>query len=355
MLTVQDVTEIHREEEEGGRRQRLEALGRMTLELAAPGDATRWAGFASSPACCTMTWPTRPRSDEMTDQILAASAALETTVTNLLAFAAPPRAARRVLDLAALARDVCARSPPRAPCAASRSPGRQSRSGVRSWASPQGLRQVLLNLVGNALAATGQGGHIEVRCANEGPWFVAEVVDDGAGIAAEDLPRVFDPFFTRTEGGSGLGLSIVHRVVERHGGRITLDSQPGRARARAWRCLRGSTASGPRANFAREESSMPERILVVDDEPTMALAMQQVLARGGFEVDAADGAIEALAARAAVPTTSCSPICACRASTGASWCGASAACRPRRRSSCVTAYGTVESAVGCVRDGAINS
>ena len=94
VLTVQDVTEIHREEEEGGRRQRLEALGRMAAELAHEvrnplGGIRLFAGLLHDDLA------NAPAQREMTDQILAASAALETTVTNLLAFAAPPRAARR--------------------------------------------------------------------------------------------------------------------------------------------------------------------------------------------------------------------------------------------------------------------
>jgi signal transduction histidine kinase len=90
------------------------------------------------------------------------------------------------------------------------------------------MRQVLLNLVGNALAATDGGGRIRISAEPSASGAVLTVEDEGRGIAAEDLPRVFDPFFTRTEGGSGLGLSIVHGIVERHRGRIALDSRPGR-------------------------------------------------------------------------------------------------------------------------------
>jgi signal transduction histidine kinase len=87
------------------------------------------------------------------------------------------------------------------------------------------MRQVVLNLVGNALAATGSGGSIRVETRRVGDRAVLRVRDTGRGIAPEDLPRVFDPFFSRTEGGTGLGLSIVHGIVERHGGRIVLDSR----------------------------------------------------------------------------------------------------------------------------------
>jgi signal transduction histidine kinase len=52
-------------------------------------------------------------------------------------------------------------------------------------------------------------------------------MDDGPGISPEDLPRVFDPFFTRRQGGSGLGLSIAHRAVQAHGGALIASSVPG--------------------------------------------------------------------------------------------------------------------------------
>jgi len=53
------------------------------------------------------------------------------------------------------------------------------------------------------------------------------VIDDGPGIEAEDLPRIFDPFYTRRAGGSGLGLSIAHRAVQAHGGALLASSVPG--------------------------------------------------------------------------------------------------------------------------------
>jgi signal transduction histidine kinase len=163
----------------------------------------------------------------LVDRILAASAGLEATVANLLAFGAPARGARRPTDLAALGRDVCDFLA--ASCAL---------RGVRLIppvatercvldGDPEGLRQVLLNLLGNALAATGGKGSIRVSARRRGAAAVLVVEDTGRGIAPDDLPRVFDPFFSRTEGGTGLGLSIVHRIVEQHGGRIGIDSRPG--------------------------------------------------------------------------------------------------------------------------------
>jgi len=87
------------------------------------------------------------------------------------------------------------------------------------------LRQVWLNLAANAMEAMPSGGELVVRWHDGTPGrIVVEFEDQGAGIAAEDLPRVGQPFYTTKESGTGLGLPIAHRIVERHGGKLTLES-----------------------------------------------------------------------------------------------------------------------------------
>jgi PAS domain S-box-containing protein len=91
------------------------------------------------------------------------------------------------------------------------------------------LQQVLLNLLSNARDAVEGGGAITVRTARTGERVVLEVLDDGVGIAEEDLPRIFDPFFT-TKGrgkGTGLGLSISYGIVREHDGAMQAESVPG--------------------------------------------------------------------------------------------------------------------------------
>lgn len=91
------------------------------------------------------------------------------------------------------------------------------------------LRQVLLNLVMNAYDACGVDGRVELAATSGAPgWIVLTVSDDGAGIDGETAARVFEPFFTRKSSGTGLGLAVVQRIVEAHGGRVELESEPGR-------------------------------------------------------------------------------------------------------------------------------
>ncbi len=97
------------------------------------------------------------------------------------------------------------------------------------------ISQVILNLLVNAVQAIEatdleHGGRIEVSSRTEGDDLVVEIADDGSGIDPESLPRLFDPFFTTKPvgEGTGLGLSISHGIVTGHGGRIEVESEPGR-------------------------------------------------------------------------------------------------------------------------------
>lgn len=94
---------------------------------------------------------------------------------------------------------------------------------------PEQMQQVWLNLASNAMEAVGDRGTFTIRwSAQADGGVVVDFVDSGPGIAAEDLPRVGEPFFTTKRGGTGLGLAIAQRIVERHGGVLTLESEAGR-------------------------------------------------------------------------------------------------------------------------------
>ena len=95
------------------------------------------------------------------------------------------------------------------------------------------IRQVLRNLIDNALRHTPPGGRIDVQVKATAKQLTVSVADTGSGIATQDLPHLFDRFYradgsrARATGGSGLGLAIVKQLVEAHGGEVSVESEPG--------------------------------------------------------------------------------------------------------------------------------
>ncbi|MFC7794121.1 sensor histidine kinase [Streptomyces cinereoruber] len=112
-------------------------------------------------------------------------------------------------------------------------PGGGKPSTAPAIADEARLRQVVTNLIGNAVAHTPPGTPICVGVGTVDDRAVLEVADQGPGLTPEERERVFDRFYrtddsrTRTTGGSGLGLVLAHALVTAHGGRIDLDAEPG--------------------------------------------------------------------------------------------------------------------------------
>lgn len=91
------------------------------------------------------------------------------------------------------------------------------------------LRQALLNLLRNAREALAdRGGKVRVETATRGEKVEIAVADDGPGVAAEDLARIFDPFFSTKQRGTGLGLAVTQQIIQEHGGNLACSSEPGR-------------------------------------------------------------------------------------------------------------------------------
>lgn len=188
---------------------------------------------------------------------------------------------------------------------------------------PIRLRQILFNLVGNALKFTEQG-HITVRLDHcrptAGGYAMAFAVEDtGIGIAPEHQSRLFDPFVqadnatTRRYGGTGLGLAITRRLVEAMEGSITLDSAPGLgttfrfvitlATGDPQRVVRPVTASTPaRAPLSGLRVPAQTRLLLAEDTAATRMLVSTVLERQGFLVDQVDNGAEALHAVERNPT-----------------------------------------------------
>jgi signal transduction histidine kinase/ActR/RegA family two-component response regulator len=169
---------------------------------------------------------------------------------------------------------------------------------------PTRLEQVVANLVGNALKFTPAGGTIRVVTARDGDHAVLTVRDDGAGIAPELLPRIFDLFVqgeqesARGAGGLGLGLTLVRRLAELHGGTATVASD-GKGRGATF-TVRLPAIAQPAlalAAAAQPKRAAPRRILLVEDNDDVRAMLQTALALDGHQVTAvADGAAALAAA-----------------------------------------------------------
>jgi CheY-like chemotaxis protein len=124
------------------------------------------------------------------------------------------------------------------------------------------------------------------------------IADGGCGIPEEDLERIFDPFFSTKKGGSGLGLSVTHSIVQKHGGHISVTSRPGVGTSFQI-YLPAETADMP---VPEKELSAPPglrgkgRILVMDDEETVRNVASEMLTHLGYEVVLAIDGEEALEA-----------------------------------------------------------
>jgi two-component system sensor histidine kinase HydH len=164
------------------------------------------------------------REEELTTFILGETGRLSRLVNDLLSFARPRDPEREPVDLADVVDDVV-----------SAIGGEYETNGVmlETELTPAPVRgdadqlhQVVLNLLANAGKASPVDSRVRVRCGVTDGSVVLEIRDQGSGIPPEQLAEVWTPFFTTGGGGTGLGLPIVRRIVEAHGGAVTLESEP---------------------------------------------------------------------------------------------------------------------------------
>ncbi|HZP83249.1 MAG TPA: ATP-binding protein [Chthonomonadaceae bacterium] len=173
-------------------------------------------------------------------------------------------------------------------------------------AEPSGLREVLVNMIHNALNAMPEGGTLTLSTRTHGPQQVEiEVADTGIGMPPEVVARVFDPFFTtRGVEGTGLGLAVSWTIVQRHGGTIAVESKPGEGTRFFVRLPINAPEAATQSEQAAEIEPLAAqaRLLVVDDEPFVASVLMSILSRHGYRVTVAHSAQEALTLLREKPT-----------------------------------------------------
>jgi signal transduction histidine kinase len=175
------------------------------------------------------------------------------------------------------------------------------------------LQQILLNLALNARDAMPEGGALEIATRADGASILLTVRDTGTGMDAATRARAFEPFFTTKEvgKGTGLGLATVKRVVEQHGGRIDLLSEPGRGTRVEISLPRGALEPAPPPVAASPTKAQPRTILLADDDTAVRGVLVAVLRQAGhtiLEADSGDRALELVRANGAAIDLYCTDV-----------------------------------------------
>lgn len=227
VVTVEDVSEVKALTDQLVRADRLAAMGELTAgvahEVRNPLGIIRASVQLVEESGCN-----RERVLEATSVIKQEIDRLDRVIKALLDFGRPSKPHLFVTDIGDVIEDVILFTR-RFAGQSNVSISAQDITGLpRVMADPDQLKQVFVNLISNAVQAMGQGGgSIEVRgYADEGFLSVA-VSDSGPGIPPLDLKKVFDPFYSTRDEGTGLGLTIVHRILDEHDGHIEVASTLG--------------------------------------------------------------------------------------------------------------------------------
>jgi signal transduction histidine kinase len=265
----------------------------------------------NNPLATILTWAERLSQrpvDEKTkrglETILSESERAAKIVRNLLTFARKRQSTRAMVDLNHVVRETLALRAYEQRITNVTIVDALASGLPQVFADAHQIQQVLLNLIINAeqamLAANGRGALV-VRSWHdvEREAVVLEINDDGPGIAQELQPKIFDPFFTTKEvgKGTGLGLTVAYAIVQEHGGRIRLVSNPGSGASFyvelpvSGTPLQRPPAPPQKTDFAALAGST---VLIVEDEPALAAAVSEALTDAGCAVDRAGDGEEAL-------------------------------------------------------------
>jgi signal transduction histidine kinase len=229
VLLVQDVTELLRLQELSHRQSRLEGLGRMAAELAHEV-RNPLGSLELFSSLLVEELDERPDARELAEQILLGVRRLSGTVTHLLARVRGGTLRREAIDVGPLLREVLTAMAPIALARGVELVAPADGEAIAASLDGEGVRQALLNLVGNALDATPAGGTVRLDVRRSGSRIEIDVTDSGPGVPEDLRERIFEPFFSTRGDGTGLGLALVERVAMAHGGSaVVLEGEGGGA------------------------------------------------------------------------------------------------------------------------------
>jgi two-component system sensor histidine kinase PilS (NtrC family) len=236
LFTFQDVTELKRLEREAETQKRLAAVGQMAAGIAHE-IRNPLASMSGSMQVLRQELDLAPDQAALFDIVLRESDRLNQTIRDFLSYARPSAGQTAPVDMATVVRDAARLLRNSPDCTAAHQIECVVDGTTTLQAVEAQMRQIVWNLATNALRAMPSGGTLtlavhasgsaEGAAGAGGPAVVLSVSDDGVGIPAEDLDRIFQPFHGGFAKGAGLGLAIVHRIVSDQGGSIAVHSQAG--------------------------------------------------------------------------------------------------------------------------------
>lgn len=228
IFIFQDLTDIKKLENEIEIQKRMAAIGNLSAAIAHE-IRNPLASMTGSIQVLKKQLELTASQRHLMDIILRESHRLDRIIANFLQFAAFRKFSPREFDLAALIRETIflfQNSPEFRP---DHQVQLECPEGeIQMVGDPDQLKQVFWNLCSNAVKAMPRGGSIGITCAREGRTVRLNFRDEGRGMAPEEIQHLFEPFQSRFPGGLGLGMAIVYRIITDHGGKVDVQSTPGK-------------------------------------------------------------------------------------------------------------------------------
>ncbi len=230
ILTFQDVTESRKLEREARVQQRLAAVGEMAAGIAHE-IRNPLASMSGSIQILRQELPLTDEQGQLMDIVIRESERLNETIRSFLAYAKPQRQSMKHMDVRQVLTDTARllqNSPERAD--GHRIAVDVPSEAVQFQADEGQIRQIVWNLATNGLRAMPGGGTLRLAVtppSDDAPFVVVSVADEGVGIGPEEMDGIFQPFRGGFDRGSGLGLSIVHRIVTDYSGEVRVSSTKG--------------------------------------------------------------------------------------------------------------------------------
>jgi CheY-like chemotaxis protein len=167
--------------------------------------------------------------------------------------------------------------------------------GLYTEGNASELREVFVNLIVNAVDAMPEGGELSIRTERTDDFARLLFTDDGTGMSEEVRERIFEPFYsTKGTHGTGLGLFVSYGIIERHRGRMSVESEVGHGTTFTVELPQVAPAQTPASERTTRTSAHALSILVVDDEPFVRDTLVEMLGALGHQVTAADAGRAAL-------------------------------------------------------------